>query len=198
MTRTSVRTALLAVALAASGCAGAVKNMRELPPDAPPPAPSAGKALIVFMRPSGMAYAIQSSVFEVKDGQPQMIGIVTAKAKVGWQVDPGKHLFMVVGESGDFMSADVVAGKTYYATIDPRMGAWKARFSLRAVPKAELGSPQFEGWLKGCRWVAADESTAAWAQSNAPSVLAKYNEYHPRWMEKAPADRPALLPDDSM
>jgi hypothetical protein len=103
---------------------------------------------------------------------------------------------MVVGESGDFMTADVAAGKTYYATVEPRMGVWKARFSLKPVSRAQLGSPEFQGWVNECRWAAADERTAAWAAENALSVEAKYAGYYPKWMEKAPADRPALLPDD--
>jgi hypothetical protein len=185
-----------ALALAATGCAGTIKNMREVPLDAAPPAPAPGKAMVVFMRPSGTGYAIQSSVFAVKDGTPQMIGIVAAKAKVAWQADPGKSLFMVVGESGDFMGADLVAGRTYYALVTPRMGMWKARFSLKPVAKAELGSEEFKKWLEDCRWAVPDQSTETWARENADSVRAKYTSYYPKWKEKPPVERPALAPDD--
>lgn len=194
----AVRAAFLfTLALTAAGCAGTIKNMRELPADAPAPGPAPGKALVVFMRPSGTAYAIQSSVFAVKDGQqPQVVGILAAKAKVAWQANPGKSLFMVVGESGDFMSADLVAGRTYYALVTPRMGVWKARFSLAPVSKAQLGTPEFAEWFDASRWTAPDASTAAWASENAPDVQSKYTEYYAKWMTKAPADRPALLPED--
>jgi hypothetical protein len=193
----AVRATFLAtVALAATGCAGSIKNMRELPVDTPWPRPAPGKALVVFMRPSGNGFGIQSSVFSMRRGQPQVIAIVAAKAKVAWQADPGKHLFMVVGESGDFMSADLAAGRTYYALVTPRMGMMKARFSLRPIAKQQLRTAETEEWIADTRWVAPDASTTEWARENSASIQEKYAEYFPRWMEKAPADRPALLPDD--
>jgi hypothetical protein len=198
MKRTFASRAALAAALAvaATGCAGTIKNMREVPAGAPPPAPAAGKALIVFMRPSGMGYAFQSSVFAVKDGAPELVGIVTAKVKVAWQADPGKHLFMIVGESGDFMTADVQAGRTYFALLTPRPGVWKARFSLKAVSKGELGSAEFQGWLDDCRWVEKDQSSEAWAKENLADVKEKYEKYYPVWLQKPEANRPNLGPDD--
>ncbi len=191
------RSALLAaLALSASACAGTIKNMKEVPAGTSEPKPAPGKAMVVFLRPSGMGYAIQSSVFEMKGQDPQLVGVVAAKTKVAWQADPGKHLFMVVGESGDFMSAEVEAGKTYFAMITPRMGMWKARFSLKPVGAEEYVSPDFVLGLNGSRWVEKDESSEAWARENAADIRGKYDAYYPKWMEKAEADRPKLLPAD--
>lgn len=187
---------LAAAAVLSSGCAGSIRNMREVARGAPEPAPAPGKAMIVFLRPSGMGYAIQSSVFEVKDGSPELVGIVAAKAKVAWQVDPGQHLFMTVGESGDFMSADVVAGRTYFARVTPRMGVWKARFSLDPVSSAELAAAEFGRQLEGCRWVELSPESAAWAAGSREDVKAKLAAYYPKWQAKAEQDRPKLLPDD--
>ncbi len=187
---------LAALALSASACAGTIKNMKEVTPGSAEPQPAPGKAMIVFLRPSGMAYGVQSSVFVVKDNDPKLVGIVTAKAKVAWQADPGKHLFMVVGESGDFMSAEVEAGKTYFATVDPRMGMWKARFSLKPVGPEEAMSPEFVLGLAGSRWVEKDQTSEDWASQNAGSIRAKYDEYFPKWMEKAEAERPGLRVTD--
>jgi hypothetical protein len=188
--------AVLVAAVLATGCAGTIKNMRELPADAALPAPAPGKALVVFMRPSGMGYAIQSSVFEVREGKPEIIGIVAAKAKVAQQVDPGQHLFMVASEAGDFMTADVLPGRTYYALVTPRPGMWKARFSLAPLAGAELGSDQFNEWFNACRLVEPGPETAAWMQENRSSVEAKYAKYYPEWMSKPEADRPKVRPDD--
>jgi hypothetical protein len=198
MTHTSaVRSALVAVALAAAGCAGPVKNMRELPPEAAPPVPAAGKALIIFMRPSGLYAGRQSSVFEVKDGRPQVIGILAAKAKVAHQADPGQHLFMVIGKHAGFMTADVVAGKTYYAVADPHYsGLGGPGYSLVPVAKAALGTPELDGWVKECRWTAADESTTAWAAQNATSIEGKYSRAYPKWLKTPAQERAALGPDD--
>ncbi|HVP66817.1 MAG TPA: hypothetical protein VMT17_06100 [Anaeromyxobacteraceae bacterium] len=190
---------LLPVAMAFSaGCAGSVKNMHEMPADTADPTPAPGKALLVFLRPSGMGFAVQSSVFEVKDQRPELLGIVAAKKKVAWQADPGQHLLLVVGESGDFMIANLVAGRTYYALVTPRMGAWKARFSLKPVHKADLGTQEFRDWWTSCTWVEMDQSSQEWAKGNLQSIQGTHSEYYPKWMEKAPAERPELLPDDGV
>jgi hypothetical protein len=169
--------------------------MREMAPGYEP-APAAGKAMVVFLRPSGLGAAIQSSVFEMRDNAPLLAGIVAAKTKVAYQAEPGKQLFMVVGESGDFMSAELVAGRTYYALVTPRMGVWKARYSLRPVHKAELGGSELAGWLADCRWVEKGQEAEAWARENMESIRSKHVEYYPKWMEKAEGDRPVLFAED--
>jgi hypothetical protein len=150
------------------------------------------------MRPSGMAYGVQSSVFEMKNGAAELVGALAAKTRVAWQVDPGEHLFMAVGESGAFLAAELVAGRTYYALVAPRMGVWKARFALEPVRKAELGSPQFAEWLAASRWVERGPESEAWAQANMRSIEAKYVKYYPEWAARGDGDRPKVLPDDGM
>ena len=128
--------------------------MRPVPPDSVVTAPDNGKAMIVFMRPSSFGFAIQSSVFDIAGDTPSLLGIVSAKTKVAHQVAPGEHLFMVVGESADFMSADLEADKTYFALVTPRMGAWKARFSLKPPVHADaLDSSEFTERVNSCEWV---------------------------------------------
>jgi hypothetical protein len=78
------------------------------------------------------------------------------------------------------------------------MGMWKARFSLAPVSKPQLGTEEFNEWFRDSRWAAPDESTAAWARDHSASIQEKYAEYYRKWMEKAPADRPALLSDDGV
>ena len=179
-----------------SGCAGTVKNMEAVPADQIVTAPEEGKAMVVFMRPSGLGFAIQSSVFEIRDGEPELVGIVAAKKKVAYQLEPGKHLFMVVGESADFMSADLESDKTYYALVTPRMGMWKARFSLKPVHADELDTKQFNEWLDGCEWVENTPASDRWAADNMASIISKQREYYIKWMDKEASERPALLPQD--
>ena len=97
------------------------------------PMPAPGKALVVFLRPSSFGGAIQSSVYDTHEGEDTFIGIVSAETKVAYEAEPGDHLFMVVAENADFMIAHLDAGKTYYALVSPRMGLWKARFSLLPI-----------------------------------------------------------------
>ncbi|MCD4764417.1 MAG: hypothetical protein K8R28_10405 [Desulfobacterales bacterium] len=188
--------AVLLLSLLVFGCAGSVKNMRPVPLDRIVSAPEEGKSMVVFMRPSGMGFAIQSSVFEINEENPSIVGIVAAKKKVSYQLEPGKHLFMVVGESADFMSAELEANKTYYALVTLRMGVWKARFSLKPIHSDVLNSPQFNKWLEGCEWVEKTPDSENWASSNSGSIQSKYNKYYSKWMSKDLSERPKLLPQD--
>jgi len=181
-----------------SGCAGTVKNMSAVPASEVVTSPTDGKSMIVFMRPSTLGFAIQSSVFEVKEENVSLAGIVAAKKKVSYELEPGEHLFMVIGESADFMSAELKPNKTYYALVTPRMGMWKARFSLKPIHSAELSSAQFKEWFQDCEWVKKSPASENWASSNMPSIQSKRKEYYAKWMSKDSGDRPKLLPQDGI
>ena len=180
-----------------AGCAGPVKNMREAPLEKTVAVkPEPGKAMVVFMRPSGLGYAVQSSVFEVKDNQALLVGIVAAKTKVAHQATPGKHLFMAIGESADYMEADLLPDRTYYVQVSPRMGLWKARFSLDPVSGATVDSGVFKNEFAECGWVEKNEQSDAWARENMPSVLEKHAKYFKDWQATPAANRPTLVSQD--
>ena len=184
--------------MAFAGCAGKAVHMQVVPKEQAAYAPTQEEALMVFMRPSGMAYAIQSSLFEIVDEKPELVGIVAAKKKIAYKSKPGKHLFMVVGESADFMEADVEAGKVYLSVVRPRMGAWKARFSLDPVHRNEYDAKpaDFNKWLDDCEWVANTPESHQWAKENSPSILAKYTKYYNVWKEKK--EKPLLVKEDGL
>jgi hypothetical protein len=183
------------VALAGAGCAGTVKNMREVESVNTAPAPS--EAVVVFIRPSGMAYGVQSVVCEVPDGQrARLVGIVAAKKKVAYRLPAGMHTFMVLGESADFMEARLAAGKTYYALVTPRPGVWKARFSLRPIHVSESGDLQ--KWQRDTRWTEVDDSSAEWAAANASDIESQRAKYMAEWLRKSVNDRPVMFPEDGL
>lgn len=192
----SIYFALLLIALILPGCAGTVKNMRSVSPEQIVTAPEEGKSMLIFMRPSTLGFGIQSSVFEIQEDSPALVGIVAAKMKVAYQLEPGEHLFMVVGESADFMSAELEANKTYYALVTPRMGAWKARFSLEPIHATQLGSSQFNEWIEACDWVEKSGASENWAHENMVSIQQKQKKYWETWMRKDISRRPKLLPQD--
>ena len=179
-----------------TGCAGSVKNMEVLAPSQVVTVPEKDKAMVIFMRPSSMGYAIQSSVFEMQNLTPKLVGIVAAKKKVVYQVDAGEHLFMVVGESADFMSATLEANKTYYALVTPRMGMWKARFSLKPITKEQFGTTEFNEWFNDCEWVGKIQASENWMSENINDISAKYTAYYQDWMSKDVSDRPKLMAQD--
>lgn len=182
------------VSLFLVGCAGSSSMMQDVPAERSAYAPEPGHALLVFMRPSGLGFAIQSVVFDATSDEPKMIGIVSAKTKIAYQADPGEHRIMVVSESADFMDATLLEGKTYYALVTPRMGVWRARFSLRPVPKAEIGSKQFNEWIESSRWVENTEKSSEWARENMSSVKEKQAENITEWLNKP--DKPILHAQD--
>jgi hypothetical protein len=188
------------VLLVLGGCASSkmqVATQQDLGPAAP------GKAQIVFLRSSFVGSAIQASVFDVTSGNPFFIGIVSNNTKVRHQTDPGKRTFMVVSEAADFMQAELVAGRTYYSIITPRMGAWKARFSLWPIkkdPASEFStaSEEFTGWLANTKLVENTAQSEQWARDNNKDVQEKYHEYWTKWLGKTLEEKEQLTlrPDD--
>jgi hypothetical protein len=195
----ALRRAAFLIALLASllaGCAGTIAHMQEVSADRSPAGPRPGKAMVVFMRPSGMGFAVQSTVYEVQGDRVSLIGVVAAKTKVAYEVDPGARLFMVVGENADFMAAELLPNKTYYARVEPRMGLWKARFGLEPVPAKDLSAEAFKNDLAECRWVVKAPAADAWMNQNLASIQSKRLDYYRDWEAKPVAERPRLVPAD--
>lgn len=162
------------------------------------PHPAEGKALVVFFRASGYGGAIASSVYDAPDAGTTFLGIVRYKDKVAVQMEPGQHRFMVIAENADFVDADLVAGKTYYVLISPRMGVWKARFSLFPIHDASddeynVQSPQFKGWMDKTHFVEIGSEATAWYESNRASIESKKADYLQKWNRMLPKDRAELV-----
>jgi hypothetical protein len=177
------------------GCAGSSKYMKPVLEESVK-LPGYDETLVVFLRPSGMAWAIQSSVFDITSEDNKLVGIVPAKKKVAYKTSAGEHMFMVVGESADFMKAHLAAGKTYYALVTPRMGAWKARFSLKPVHEEQLSSEEFKKWVNGTTYVENTPASFDWARQNAASIQSKREKYIEKWNGKSDGDKPVLDLDD--
>lgn len=149
--------------------------------------PIDNKALVIFMRHSFVGSAISSSLFDISDGDEQLIAILKSKNKVAYYSPPGQRQFMVIAENADFMDANLQAGKIYYAIVTPRMGIWKARFSIHPFkrvagePEFQLDSPQLIDWLNKCDLVEANDEAIAWALAHAESIRDKKVKYLQKW-----------------
>lgn len=179
-----------------TGCAGSSKYMKLAQEKPDQYRPGKNQSSVVFMRPSGLGFAIDSAVFDITGKDNKIIGIVSAKKKVIYKTDPGFHLFMVTGESGDFMKANLEAGKTYYALISPRMGMWKARFTFEPVTKAQLSSDEFKQWFDSCELVENTPDTYVWVNENAKNIQSKKDDNIKDWQEKPDSEKPSLGPQD--
>lgn len=173
---------LIGAVILFTGCATtehmvAIQGQPELKPDQ-------GTSMVVFMRPSSFGGAIMATVYDGK----KYIGTIPANSKFTYQTEPGEHMFMVIGESADFMKADLAPGKTYYARVAARMGAWKARFSFVPYNNSEPES-ELQGWINGTALMKKNEKGDQWAKGNAQSINSKHDKYLPRWLEKDPASQ---------
>jgi hypothetical protein len=149
------------------------------------------------MRPSSFGGAVQSSVFDLKQRENHLaddvfVGIVSADTKVQYEAAPGFHLFMVIGENADFMQANLTAGKTYYALVTPRIGWWKARFSLKPLHATDLNSEDFKDWFESTDWYENTDASRQWAKDNWESIQDKKSEYLEKWRNKSEADKVEL------
>jgi len=158
-----------------------------LTPVSTAPTAAVGDSKIVFMRPHAYGGAIQASVFDVTGrGDAKFIGIITMHTQISYPLRPGRYTFMVVGESADFMEAEIESGKSYYALVIARPGAWKARFSFVPVRQNEKRVAQWESSL---RPVVNTPRSTAWASQNAPSIENKRTRYYPEWSSKPESQR---------
>lgn len=180
------------VAFALVGCVTPQPNMRLSDAVAAPVEPGPNKALVYFLRPSQLGFGVHAAVY---DGD-EFIGFVPFNQKLPYQAEPGEHTFMVVSEAADFMTADLVAGRTYYAQVVPRMGAWRARFSLWAINAADLKTEQVRGWIDNAQTVKNKQEAYTWAKNNAPSVQSKRDAYYAKWITKSDDLRPHLKAED--
>ncbi|HUA79101.1 MAG TPA: hypothetical protein VL997_01925 [Dyella sp.] len=185
--------ALLALMLMLSGCQSSMMTKAGNTSQVVVPS----DATIVFMRPSSFGGAIQASVYDVTGGQTVFGGIVSSKTSVQMQVPAGEHLFMVIGENADFMNADLSAGKTYYVWVRPRMGVWKARFSLIPIhndPQAKynLQSSDFADWKRDSVPVVKNAGADTWYQQNKADIESKRLDYMKKWDRMDPQDKAEL------
>lgn len=154
---------LIAFVLVA-GCAGSSQYMVKATPIAAPPSE---KALVYFMRPSGMAFAVN---FQIWDSN-HFIGLSQAKSYFAYECDPGKHLFLGFAENRVAVEADLEAGKSYYIGTNVRMGAWKARMDFTPVTQGSQLWGQVEEYKRSLNFVSAkEEERAKWEASKKQEV----------------------------
>lgn len=187
---------LLLASAALSGCVSSA--MRPVAPEQASYVPSADSAVVIFLRPSTLGYAIQSSVFDLAPAGDQFVGIVSSTTKVAYVTTPGEHLFMVIGENADFMKATLAPGKTYYALVTPRFGWVKARFSLEPIRATQLDTAEFRSWDDDTEFIENTDASRQWAAENWASIQSKKDDYIRKWNSKPQNERDeqTLNPDD--
>jgi hypothetical protein len=155
---------LFLLGLLLAGCAGSSGYMV---PSTPPQASTPGKALVYFMRPSGIGFAIN---FQIWDSD-HFVGLSQAKSYFAYECDAGKHLFMGIAENKLALDADLEAGKTYYVGTNVRVGAWKARMDFTPVTRGSELWDKVEGYRSSLNFVTVKEDERAkWEAAKKPEA----------------------------
>jgi len=183
---------LVILCVATAGCSRRSGLMESGTKGGSLPVPPPDKAVVVFLRPAYTGHTISAAVYE----DETFLGIVMRHARLTHETTPGKHRFMVVSEAADFLDADLDGGKLYFVVVRPRMGVWRARFSLEPVTPSSANWAHLNDWLDETYPVSLNVEGTAWAQNNAGSVTAKREKYLRAYLQKA--SRPALLPADGV
>jgi hypothetical protein len=132
------------------------------------------EAAIVFLRPHLAGYAIQAPIAERVGNSLKFVTILSIKTKVFYKTTPDKHYFVVGGENGYLLEADLAGGKTYYAYIKPEWGNWKGRFSFEPVKDTEINTQEFIDDLELCNWYQNRAESETWFMINLSSMEDKY------------------------
>ncbi len=152
-------------------CAG---NSGYMKPTETMLSPTNEKALVRFMRPSGLGSAIN---FNIWDGD-KVIGNSVAKAQFDYLADPGQHLFVAIAENKTFLEADLEAGKIYYILTQVKMGMWKARVGLVPVTKGSEYWDKVTDYEKELKKLEPDVALLqSWEDANKDKIKAVITEY---------------------
>lgn len=185
-----------AVASLLNGCASSLMSPAEQTEI------SSDKAVITFYRTASFGGAIQAPIARESAAGFEFVGVSSKDTRIEDVVTPGKYTYVVGGESSNMMTAEVEAGKSYYAIVEPAMGWLKARFHLLVQ--------RGEDWLKASRkastlqLVKINEEGRSWWTKNQNSMASKlynakedFNQEDTRKVMK-PADGQTITDDESL
>jgi hypothetical protein len=164
--------ALLGAALfVLSSCAGSSSYMKPAAERSPVPG---GKAVVRFMRPSSLGFAVNINVL---DGE-RTIGNSVAKSQFDYPADPGRHLFVAAAENQDYLEADLEAGKVYYVLTHVYPGFWRARVAFEPVTRDSKNWDAVLEYDSGLQRLQPDEAALkVWQDRYAQDAKAMVAEY---------------------
>jgi len=182
--------ALLALAACSTPGSNISPLMVKLGKDAHTPVPLLGQAVVEFIRPNEDNSMTQSTIYDIQSDGDHFVGVVSGSSRVAYVTQTGSHLFMVVGESADFMEAELAEGKTYYVRVEPRAGVWKSRFSLIPIRRHQIGTPEFTEW-ESVEMLGQGPDCVQWVRDNVDSIVEKRNNWLPEYNSRPDADKRA-------
>lgn len=187
---------VLVFLLGLTGCASDLMQPAE--PESMTTTLAPNEAAIVFFRSSFVGGAVQAPVVDATNGKLKYIGIVSSGTKIRHKTTPGKHQYLVGGESSELLEADLEGGKTYYTYISPRIGLMKARFVFVPVTKEDQVTDSFKSDLAGCAWHSSKPEGESWFQENRPDMESKYGEALEQHRSAPPEEKKIIRAQDGI
>lgn len=109
-------------------------------------------AYVCFLRPSNFGAA---ATFRIFDAQQRFLGEAVSGSYWTVPLEQGEHWLYSWGENVTVVNANVLAGRTYYVVVRPRLGVLGARVQLTAL------APRSEDWAKLGDWLSESEELVA-------------------------------------
>ena len=171
---------LLCALFSLTGCSSKLMNTAF----DPGPASYAGKSTITFFRPALIGGAIQAPLAEeLQDGRLELVGICSARTRIRHVVEPGSHTFVVGGESGSLLKAEILPNRHYYVLVERRLGWVKARFALVALTPRDMLNPDMLSDFYKCTLVAPNAGAQAWFRKHRASMMDKLRTAKKKYAE---------------
>ena len=126
---------------------------------------------VTFFRHYIAGNAVQAPIAEYIDGDLKFIGISSYNTRFRLLTTPGSHIFVVGGESGNILKADLKGKKNYYVHVSPNLGLFKARFDLKAVHQDEIEKNKDN--IVKCNLVVPNSKSEKWFDDNKISMRKK-------------------------
>ena len=196
-----LRTLILVFAVLLVGACSS--NLMLVSPSGIIDSPETNKAVIVFMRSSFVASAIGAELFEIKNGELELVGALPNDSKISHVTEPGEKVYMAYGTAADFMIAKVGKGKTYYSIVRPNWGSGAfipTPIKTDGTTDFNTGIDEFDKWISGTKLLVRKPDTSEWFQKNKEKYQKIYERYWKKFSAKTAAQKQqrTLMPSDGM
>jgi hypothetical protein len=138
--------------------------------------PAAGKAKVVFVRPSSYGGAV---AFNVHDGD-KLIGVLPGNSYFVYECEPGHHLFSSSMEDVAMLDANLLAGRIYYAKVAAVMGWVTAQVNMYSLHPGCAGDlwPKLPKLMRSLRETAVTPEMVGNDSRGAAKYQERIQKYH--------------------
>jgi hypothetical protein len=168
-----------------TACAGSSQYMKEVAVRSPL-RPPADKAMVVFLRPSGLGFAIN---FSILDQQGRWIGEAVAKSQFAVELPPGEYMFVGWAENTAALKATLAPGRVYYVKVDPSMGFGSARVTLEAITPRHADWRELPTWLSETTRLETLPSGITYIEGRKQDALDRVKSATENWQDYSGSDK---------